>query len=50
MTLRLLKKIFTEISVKPVLNGLKASYAPTNGNENPIILASLIGREAVVSL
>lgn len=43
-------RLFTEISIKPVLNGLKASYAPRNGNENPIILASLIGQEAVVSL
>jgi len=28
MAFRLLKKLFTEIRVKPVLNGLKASYAP----------------------
>ena len=28
MAFQLLKKLFTEILVKPVLNGLKASYAP----------------------
>jgi len=38
------------ILVQPVLNGLKANYIPGNENENPIILASLIGQEAVFSL
>ena len=42
MTFQLLKKFFTEILVKPVLNGVMARYAPRNENQNPIILASLI--------
>ena len=50
MIFHLLKRLCTEILVKPVLDGLKPSYAPGNENKNPIILALLIGQEAVFSL